>query len=50
MERFITTIPGEFPPPQHPKSLMITRGRCGVVLLGDAAHAFPPDLGQVRTS
>jgi hypothetical protein len=30
--------------PSHPASVSV----CGVVLAGDAVHAFPPDLGQVR--
>lgn len=32
--------------PSHPASVSV----CGVVLAGDAVHAFPPDLGQVSTN
>ena len=35
-----------FPQPQHAEGLALVQGSQGVVLLGDAAHAFPPDLGQ----
>lgn len=40
--------PGAFPPPQYTKHLQTRLGsnRLPVVLIGDAAHAFPPDLGM----
>lgn len=37
-----------FPPCQYSPGLQASsdNGECGVVLLGDAAHAFSPDIGQ----
>ena len=36
-----------FPHPQRAKRLTSSASSsCGVVLLGDSAHAFPPDIGQ----
>lgn len=50
VERFAASEPGRFPAPQASPSLSASfesaSGRAGVVILGDAAHAFPPDLGQ----
>ena len=39
---------GVFPQPQAASaaSLVLRGGRCGVALLGDALHSFPPDVGQ----
>ena len=37
---------GEFPAPQYARRLGFSAGGAGAVLLGDAAHSFPPDLGQ----
>lgn len=49
LQRFASLSPGTFPPPQHVSALYsLHYGVRGVVLLGDAAHCFPPDLGQVR--
>eukprot|EP00172_Hildenbrandia_rubra_P001732 Plantae.Rhodophyta-Hildenbrandia_rubra.ctg23094.p1 GENE.Plantae.Rhodophyta-Hildenbrandia_rubra.ctg23094~~Plantae.Rhodophyta-Hildenbrandia_rubra.ctg23094.p1 ORF type:complete len:496 (+),score=68.30 Plantae.Rhodophyta-Hildenbrandia_rubra.ctg23094:181-1668(+) len=53
MARFAASEPGAFPPIQRSCSLVgtLNAGKAGVVLLGDAAHCFPPDLGQgVNTS
>lgn len=53
MERFVTARPGRFPPIQRVNSLVGVShsssgngSSSGVAFLGDAAHAFPPDLGQ----
>lgn len=47
MQRFASTPMARFPPIQRSKSLVGTAGeQCGGALLGDAAHGFPPDLGQ----
>lgn len=37
-----------FPPCQYSPGLQSSsdNGECGIVLLGDAAHAFSPDIGQ----
>lgn len=40
------STPGEFPKPQYVKGLQQVFGSSGVLLAGDSAHAFPPDLGQ----
>ena len=37
---------GIFPDPQYVRTLVSQAGGTGVALIGDAAHAFPPDLGQ----
>ena len=37
---------GIFPHPQYVRTLVSQAGGTGVALIGDAAHAFPPDLGQ----
>ena len=44
--RFAFATPGVFPKPQYVPSLTAVVGSQGVALAGDAAHAFPPDLGQ----
>ena len=48
MKLFIDSGPSKFPVIQKSKSLygLLNSGSSGVVLLGDAAHCFPPDLGQ----
>ena len=52
LERFALSEGGVFPRPQHSKALQhsffssSSNSSSSVVLLGDAAHAFPPDLGQ----
>jgi kynurenine 3-monooxygenase len=51
MERFVATETSTFPAIQRSRSLVghvRTNGSigAGVALLGDAAHCFPPDLGQ----
>eukprot|EP00908_Phaeocystis_cordata_P010925 Transcript_21772.p1 GENE.Transcript_21772~~Transcript_21772.p1 ORF type:complete len:385 (+),score=129.14 Transcript_21772:422-1576(+) len=46
-ERFVGGgKPGAFPAPQYVRRLTGSSGDSGVALLGDAVHAFPPDLGQ----
>ena len=46
MERFAAAETGHFPPIQRSNSLVGTCGDAiGVCLVGDAAHAMPPDLG-----
>lgn len=48
-EDFVSLMPGRFPAPQYARHLHARLGPeqapTHVVLLGDAAHAFPPDLG-----
>lgn len=49
MQRFVSARPLTFPPISRPKSLVHHIGSSslgGVACLGDAAHSFPPDLGQ----
>mmetsp|Transcript_15499 Transcript_15499/g.50611 ORF Transcript_15499/g.50611 Transcript_15499/m.50611 type:complete len:234 (+) Transcript_15499:159-860(+) len=43
---FISTPPGRFPAPQYVRQLSGLVGGTAFALFGDAAHAFPPDLGQ----
>mmetsp|Transcript_62378 Transcript_62378/g.71657 ORF Transcript_62378/g.71657 Transcript_62378/m.71657 type:complete len:570 (-) Transcript_62378:110-1819(-) len=47
-ERFAKAKGNTFPPCQYSPGLQASsdNGKCGVVLLGDAAHAFSPDIGQ----
>lgn len=47
-QRFAESKPVWFPHPQHSKTLtkVSPKGGSGVILLGDAAHSFPPDIGQ----
>jgi len=47
-ERFSKAEGTTFPNCQYSPGLQITSpdGKSGVVLVGDAAHAFPPDIGQ----
>lgn len=47
-ERFATAKGTSFPYCQHSKGVAVSslNGNAGVVLVGDAAHAFPPDIGQ----
>ena len=47
-ERFATSKGVTFPPCQYSPGLQASakNGECGIVLLGDAAHAFGPDIGQ----
>lgn len=45
--RFANSPGTVFPHPQHAKRLKTTASpNSGVVLIGDAAHAFPPDIAQ----
>lgn len=51
IERFANSAPGVFPQPQYVQKMQTLAGskgeeQQGIVLVGDAAHAFPPDLGQ----
>lgn len=47
---FVSLRPGRFPQPQYSRHLHAKIGNaddpCDLVLIGDAAHAFPPDLGM----
>jgi len=45
-DRFAKSEGSRFPPCQFSPGLGATKGECGIVLVGDAIHAFPPDLGQ----
>lgn len=49
-EIFASTEGSSFPPCQYSPSMYVSRnsesGGSGVVLIGDALHSFPPDLGQ----
>ena len=40
------SVPGAFPAPQFVRTLATEVGGTGFAILGDAAHAFPPDVGQ----
>jgi 2-polyprenyl-6-methoxyphenol hydroxylase-like FAD-dependent oxidoreductase len=46
---FVALEPGAFPAPQYARNLLASFGsgenRNHALLIGDAAHAFPPDLG-----
>jgi len=49
IKRFAEATPGRFPDPQTTKgaaTFLLPEGKAGVVLVGDALHAYPPDLGQ----
>lgn len=45
-DRFAKSEGSRFPPCQYSPGLVATNGNSGIVLVGDAAHTFPPDLGQ----
>ena len=47
-DRFAKAKGTTFPPCQYCPSLQASpaTGECGIVLLGDAAHSFSPDIGQ----
>lgn len=45
-DRFAKSEGSRFPPCQYSPGLSATDGTSGIVLVGDAIHAFPPDLGQ----
>lgn len=47
-ERFAKAKGTSFPHCQYSPGLQVSSndGECGVVLVGDAVHAFPPDIGQ----
>lgn len=47
-ERFAQADGLVFPPCQYCPGLQVSNenGKCGIVLLGDAAHSFSPDIGQ----
>jgi 2-polyprenyl-6-methoxyphenol hydroxylase-like FAD-dependent oxidoreductase len=42
---FVAVKASKFPAPQYTKTCFAAVGDTPVLLLGDAAHAFPPDLG-----
>jgi len=44
-EDFVAVKATSFPPPQYTRTCFARVGGVPVLLLGDAAHAFPPDLG-----
>lgn len=45
--RFANSKGGHFPNPQHCSGFhFLLENNCGIVLLGDAIHSFPPDIGQ----
>lgn len=46
MKRFASTKASKFPSIQRVRSLVGHAEGSGVVFIGDAAHCFPPDLGQ----
>jgi kynurenine 3-monooxygenase len=45
-ERFASSVGGAFPIPQFCTGLHVFLPASGVLLLGDAIHSFPPDIGQ----
>lgn len=45
-DEFARGKPGKFPMPQFVPRLTASSGETELALLGDAAHAFPPDVGQ----
>jgi len=47
-DRFAKAEGTRFPPCQYSRGMAICDddGTCGVALVGDAIHAFPPDIGQ----
>ena len=45
-EAFAIAEPGAFPSPQYVETVAATVGAARCFLVGDAIHAFPPDLGQ----
>lgn len=51
-ERFARSTGGRFPSPQYSERFqkVLLGGNHGVVLMGDALHAFPPDLGDYQES
>ncbi|MEL7188927.1 MAG: NAD(P)/FAD-dependent oxidoreductase [Pseudomonadota bacterium] len=48
-EDFVSLRPGQFPEPQYAANISVDLGQgekqTKLLLIGDAAHAFPPDLG-----
>ncbi len=44
--RFVASDGGTFPLPQYCSGLYKIYGQTAVILLGDACHCFPPDIGQ----
>mmetsp|Transcript_65207 Transcript_65207/g.155720 ORF Transcript_65207/g.155720 Transcript_65207/m.155720 type:complete len:588 (-) Transcript_65207:226-1989(-) len=48
LQRFAADEGGRFPSPQHAKAagLAAHQGKGGAIILGDALHSFPPDIGQ----
>lgn len=50
MQKFVNQRPGRFPTIARPQSLSAKIGTSGtngaVIILGEAAHCFPPDTGQ----
>eukprot|EP00931_Biecheleriopsis_adriatica_P075252 TRINITY_DN49169_c0_g1_i1.p1 TRINITY_DN49169_c0_g1~~TRINITY_DN49169_c0_g1_i1.p1 ORF type:complete len:558 (+),score=111.31 TRINITY_DN49169_c0_g1_i1:25-1674(+) len=47
LERFAADAGGRFPRPQHSPSAVLSKAEgSAAVIIGDALHAFPPDIGQ----
>jgi len=44
-EDFVQLTPGQFPEPQYARNIHAKLGATQLLLIGDSAHAFPPDLG-----
>jgi kynurenine 3-monooxygenase len=44
--RFVASDGGVFPQPQYCGELYKIYGKTAIILLGDACHCFPPDIGQ----
>lgn len=52
IKRFAEARAGRFPAPQTTRgaATWVAPGGAGVALVGDALHAYPPDLGQAPAS
>ena len=45
-EDYVRLEAGQFPEPQHARNIHARLGDTELLLVGDSAHAFPPDLGM----